>query len=196
MPNFRNRHAASRYSISPQIAQDNTDTDATEQSLRTFTLKGTKTLRVGKFLLFCGIGALIIFILALIAITFLWFGRDTNPYWQEIVREDRTAQLVTISTLAIRIAVATHAGLAVAMLACISVEWRDGVLLRQLPAIRHPVCSTGAHFLATRLLEKPKSPSIYNGSLSGMHKLDIPIHVDHLTLGCPVWNCARPHNRA
>jgi hypothetical protein len=132
MSSFRNRHAAS---VSPQISQENTNTDATDQSSRAFTLKRKKVLRLGKFLLLSSIGALTILILAILAITFLWFGRDTNPYWQEIVREDRTAQVVTVSALAIRLAVTIHAGLAVAMLACISVEWRDGVLLRQLPAI-------------------------------------------------------------
>ncbi len=135
MSSFRSRHAASRYSTSPQIAQDNSDTDPTEQPSRIPTLKRKKTLRLGKFLLLSSIGTLAILILAILVITFLWFGRDTNPYWQEIVREDRTAQVVTVSTLAIRFAVATHAGLAIAMLACISVEWRDGVLLRQLPAM-------------------------------------------------------------
>ncbi|KAJ4286473.1 hypothetical protein N0V90_013173 [Kalmusia sp. IMI 367209] len=135
MSSFRSRHAASSHSVSSRIAQDNTDTDATEQLPRSFNLKRKKTLRLDKFLLLSSISALTILILATLAITFLWFGKDTNPYWQEIVREDRTAQVVTVSTLAIRLAVATHAGLAVSMLACISVEWRDGVLLRQIPAM-------------------------------------------------------------
>lgn len=93
--------------------------------------------RVGWYLLLCNIGSMILLLGALSALSFLWFGDNNNKTWTNLMIHGWIGQSVTLCTLAIRLAVATQASTAVAMLAAISLESkrRGGVPLADAPAI-------------------------------------------------------------
>lgn len=93
--------------------------------------------RVGWYLLLCNIGSMILLLGAISALSFLWFGDDSNKTWTKLMVDGWVGQAITLCTLAIRLAVATQASTAVAMLATISLESkrRGGVLLADAPAI-------------------------------------------------------------
>ncbi|KAF2140814.1 uncharacterized protein K452DRAFT_359269 [Aplosporella prunicola CBS 121167] len=91
--------------------------------------------RLGSFLVYTNVAAFILLLGALSAITFLWFGSDKNDTWRKIMVDGWIGQVVTALSLAIRFAVVTQAGAAVALLASISIESADGVLLKEVPAL-------------------------------------------------------------
>lgn len=72
---------------------------------------------------------------ALSVLSFLWFGGEKNENWRKVILNEFVGQVVTLSTITIRLAVAIQAGTAVAMLAAVSLESSgkpcDGVLLQQ-----------------------------------------------------------------
>ena len=73
--------------------------------------------RLGQYLLWTNIGALILLFGALSVLTFLWFWDDNNNSWRQVMIEQRIGQAITLCTVVIRVAVATQASTAVAMLA-------------------------------------------------------------------------------
>ncbi|KAF4311138.1 hypothetical protein GTA08_BOTSDO13421 [Botryosphaeria dothidea] len=79
--------------------------------------------------------AWILLLAAVAAISFLWFGGDANSNWRRVMIEGWIGRAVTLSSLAIRLAVVTQAGAAVAMLASISIEAKSGVALLEVPAL-------------------------------------------------------------
>lgn len=93
--------------------------------------------RLGRYLLFCNIGALILLLGAISVLSFLWFGNDSDSHWTTVMIDGWVGQAVTLSTLAVRLAVATQASTAVSMLAAIQLEAKQsrGVLLADAPAI-------------------------------------------------------------
>lgn len=93
--------------------------------------------RLGQYLVFYNIGAIILLLGSVSVLSFLWFGNDSNSHWTTVMIDGWVGQAVTLSTLAVRLAVATQASTAVAMLATIQLEAKQGrgVLLADAPAI-------------------------------------------------------------
>ncbi|KAF2143156.1 uncharacterized protein K452DRAFT_201534, partial [Aplosporella prunicola CBS 121167] len=91
--------------------------------------------RLGQYLLWSNICAMVLLLAALSFLSFLWFGDDNISSWRHIMANRWISQAITISTLLIRFAVATQASTAVTMLAALSFEAPRGVLLTKAPAL-------------------------------------------------------------
>lgn len=93
--------------------------------------------RLGLQIIITNIGATILLVSAVTALSLLWFGGEENKHWRRVMIDGWIGQAVTLSTLAIRLAVSVHAGTAVAMLASVSLESKalGGVLLSEAPTI-------------------------------------------------------------
>ncbi|KAK7734629.1 hypothetical protein SLS57_000326 [Botryosphaeria dothidea] len=76
-------------------------------------------------------------VLATSVLAFLWFGSDEGGAWRYIMIHGWLGQVVTLSTLIIRLAVATQASTAISMLASICLESKclNGVALKDAPAL-------------------------------------------------------------
>lgn len=122
----------------------------------------TFTKRLGWYLLLTNIGGLVLLLGAISALSFLWFGDENNIRWRHIMINGWLGQAVTLSTLAIRLAVTTQASTAVAMLAAISLESirSTGAPLAAIPPLSlsryintGPITSVPAFWSSSRLLK-------------------------------------------
>lgn len=93
------------------------------------------TRRLGHYLLITNTVALALLFVSLSALSFLWFGNESNIHWRYIMINGWVSQVVTLATLAIRLAVGIQASTAVAMLAGVSLEASGGVVLGEAPAL-------------------------------------------------------------
>lgn len=114
-------------------SQDSTEPE--EASSAKLASGRTVATRLGSFVMVTNVFAWILLLAAVAAISFLWFGGDANSNWRRVMIEGWIGRAVTLSSLAIRLAVVTQAGAAVAMLASISIEAKSGVALLEVPAL-------------------------------------------------------------
>ncbi|KAF2140825.1 uncharacterized protein K452DRAFT_272481 [Aplosporella prunicola CBS 121167] len=103
--------------------------------------KGTQrfnvTKRLGTFLVVSNVVSIVLLAASISALSFLWFGGDTNVSWRRVMIHGWVNQVITLCTLAIRLAMSTQASTAIMMLAAISLESmaQGGVSLDQTPAL-------------------------------------------------------------
>lgn len=114
----------------------NTQSDISLASGRSKPIPGMID-RLGLKIIITNIGAVFLLSLSVLALSFLWFGGEENENWRRVMIGGWVGQAVTLSTLAIRLAVSVQAGTAVAMLASVLLESTSlgGVLLSEAPAL-------------------------------------------------------------
>lgn len=97
---------------------------AEQQELLTLPTATHPTIfhRFGTELTITNIATLILLVASVCALFFLWFGSQTNEAWRGVMLHGWIGQAIILSTIAIRLAIATQAPTAVSMLSAISLE--------------------------------------------------------------------------
>ncbi|KAF2137425.1 uncharacterized protein K452DRAFT_110925 [Aplosporella prunicola CBS 121167] len=188
-------------SIPLHDVQDSAETLHNENVLRTETLpvkaasKPNNFQRFGIELVITNIIAVVLLLGAFSALTFLWFGGDANVNWRKVMLNGWIGQAVTLSTIAIRLAVSIQAGTAVAMLASTSLEpTRNGVLLRQaasLSLMRNtntgPITSLWPFWKDFRWGKKYLG--VFGRHSTWNYLPCVTIHINTFAVGCPHRKC-------
>lgn len=125
-------------------------------------VRATASHRIGSYLIITNMVAGGALVLATSVLAFLWFGSDEGGAWRYIMIHGWPGQVVTLSTLIIRLAVATQASTAISMLASICLESKclNGVALKDAPALSVSRCVnsgplTTLALFRSNLLRKP-----------------------------------------
>ena len=109
------------------------------------------------YLLATSIGATIFLLAALAFLFFLWYGSRSNHTWRTIVLQDWTTRAITLTTVAVRVAVSLQSGIATSMLASIVIEG-PGVRLVDVPEVSLTrYASNGPHTFILVLLRQAKT---------------------------------------
>lgn len=98
--------------------------------------------RLGLRLLAANAAAFALILASIVFLFYLWFADHANSTWRHIMVGAWIGQAVTLCSIAIRLAIGTQAGTAVAFLASISLEssGNSGILVDQTPALSLARC--------------------------------------------------------